>query len=220
MAIEDPDDDLVAAVGRLDDAAVSTFLERYDGLIRASVTQGGYFIEDARDEEQLQNDVRRAAIEGIGKWNPSKARISTWIYGIARNVVNGFLRVQAEGRKSGRYSEEVGPDELDVAAAQRDADPEDPAEPVDPYDTIDPDSWCSDVGSPAPLPPMLAAFFAVADQLSAADRVTLDHLLGGGPHRELADRLGISEDTAKVRVHRLKQRLKAGIIGKSDPAPS
>ena len=215
MKIVDPDPALVAAVTRLDEAAVTVFLRQYDGIIRASVLQGGYFISDARDEEQLQNDVRKAVIEGIPTWKPNKGRFSTWVYSIARNIVNTFLRDRTTGLESGRYGEEVRPGDLPLGQYGQsvEADPEDEIVEIDPFDP--PDDLAIQSGAQGhQLSPLLKAFFAVSDELSSADRVVLEHVLNGAPHRELAESEGISEDAAKVRVSRLKQRLRTLILKK------
>ncbi len=210
MRIEDPDDALVQAVARLDSAAVRSFLRKYDGLICASVVQGGYFIPDQRDEEQLQNDIRKAVIESIETWNRKKGRFSTWVYAIARNVVNGFLREHQHGLETGKYGDEVSYEDGEVRRRD-DADPEDADEGTNPFDSV---STVEAESDSAPLSPLLRAFFAATDELIPDDREVLEHILRADPHRKLAIRLGISEDYAKVRVSRLKQRLRIAILTK------
>ncbi len=204
MKIEDPDGELVRAVASRDEAAVYTFIRRYDGLIRASVSQGGYFIKDERDELELQNDIRRAVIESIGRWNRNESRFSTWVYGIARNILNGYLRERARGLETGRYGEEVSSEE-----------------PIPPLDNVEPEGienptlldgvpWAID-DPDLPVSPLLKAFLAVSDELTEGDRATLDHMLSGDPHRIFAERRNVSEVSVKVRVSRFKKKLKNAI---------
>jgi len=213
LRIVDPDPGLVAAVARFDEAAVGLFIERYDGIICASVVQGAYFFPDPRDVEELQNDVRRTVIERIHTWKRAKGRFSTWFYGIARHIVNSFLRDRANGLESGRYGDEVGPGDLLIEEPERmsEIDQEDEVVAIDPFDPPD-DSSTSDRSRTTPLSPLLKAFFEVSDELSATERLVLEHVLNGAPHQELAERLGITEDAAKVRVSRLKQRIRESIL--------
>ncbi len=189
--MKDPNPQLVDAVARLDDSACSDLIRRYGGLVRAAVRQRGYFFPDHRDEEELQSKVQLAMIRSIAKWDPARASFSTWVYGVARNVVNSFFRDQERRVAAGRAGLEV---RLEV-----------PGEVFDPPGLIEDEVETS---------PRLAAFYEVYERTSSEGKLVIEHMMRGDPHWELAQTLRITEDAAKMRVLRMKQGLREALRDK------
>jgi len=195
--VRDPEPDLVEAVAGLDEAACSELVRRYEGLVRVAVRQGGYFFEDARDEEETQSQLRLEMLRSIRKWDRRKGAFSTWVYAIARNLINSSLRDRQRRVVSGRSGSEVALTDLGAS--------------FDP-----PDPTTEETEEDAQTPPLVDAFLRLCDGMSDDDRVVIDHMVRRAPHRELATELKCSEDAAKMRVYRMRERIRQALRGEVD----
>lgn len=191
-SIEGPSPELVEAVSRLDENACATLLKNYEGLIRAAVRQA-YYLDDASNVEELQNSARWELIRSVATWKSSKGAFSSWVYGVARNVVNGFLRDQARGPEAVQFGGAPGAD-----GESSEFDPPDPS--------------FSETSNPEPQSPLLHAYYQVCDKLSPEDHIVLDHVLREDPHSDLGRHLGVSEAAAKMRACRLRKHLRQAIL--------
>lgn len=183
--MKDPNPQLVEAVARLDERACSELIRRYGGLVRAAVRQRGYFFADPRDEEELQSQVHLEIIKSIKTWQRTRASFSTWVYGVARNVVNSFLRDVARRVAAGRVGAEVSL-ETSEEVSDLSAVIEDDAE----------------------ISPRIEAFYGFYDQLASDKKIVIEHMMRGDPHRELGRALCVTEDAAKMRVMRMKDEIR------------
>lgn len=181
--MDDPSPQLIEAVARLDDRACLELLNRYAGLIHAAIEHAGFFDGDARDREEMFNDVGHEVLRSIESWQRERAAFSSWVYGITRNVVNSFRR------KHDRTGS-------DVAFHGRGPN-------YDPPDTLRADA--SDPPRPSDAE---IAFGKAYGALSEEEQMVVEHMLRGAPHRELAEELGILESSARMRVHRMKDKLR------------
>ncbi len=180
---------LVDAVANLDERACLELLRRCEGLVRAAIRQGGYFVPEI-DEECLRAELRFQILSSIRSWDPGKGSLSAWVYGIARNLLNAFLRDQRA------LPECVSLEALGdtVARASLAASASDEEEEV--------------------ASPLVAAFWEVFELMSVEEQLVIEHMIAGEPHKRLAEDLRISEEAAKMRVCRVRRRLRATLSAK------
>lgn len=186
--MEDPTPRLIEAVIELDERACTSLVLKYAALIGAAIGQAGFFSGDPRDKEEMFYRVAHEVIRSIARWDSDRGAFSTWVYGIARNVVNSFRRDQKRAVEAGKAGDEVRLEEVGVHF-----DPPDELRPQ-PGETLTPSA-------------MEVAFWKVYGGLSVEDQVVIDHMLNGGPRRELADQLRTGETAARMRVSRMRKKL-------------
>jgi RNA polymerase sigma-70 factor, ECF subfamily len=191
----DPSKQLLEAAAALNDPACRRLVQHVEPLIRAAVQSG--FFQSEQDEEEILNDIRLAVFRALPRWDPARGKFSTFVYGIARNHLNGYIRrvkrrlIQEDGAERSREVSFTDlPASRNIAAVAPDQDGE------------------AKVGGSSPY---LEAFHAVYEQLTDEERVVVDHLVRGEPRNELARALGIPLGTAKMRASRTRARLKEAI---------
>jgi RNA polymerase sigma factor (sigma-70 family) len=188
LMIDDPEPDLVEAAARRDEAACRELVLRAEGLIRAVVRQGGYYVENPTDEEELRQEVRVQMLRSIESWDPERGSFVSWVYGIGRNVLNSFLREQRRRPREESFEEQ--------------------GEGFEPADTLRPLP-----GDLPEVPKLVGALWRVVERMAPEDQEVVRHLLNGDPHSVLAKSLGVSEAAAKQRAYRMRNRLRAEFQG-------
>jgi RNA polymerase sigma-70 factor (ECF subfamily) len=88
------EDQLVAAVAAGDRAA---FEALYDRFARPLYALGLRWMSDVEDAEELVNDTLTRAWSQADRFDPSRGRAGSWLFGIARNVA--LDRLRARGRR-------------------------------------------------------------------------------------------------------------------------
>ena len=175
-----------------DPGVISALVERarsgdrraFDELVRATYRDiHGLALRLTRNEQDANDVVQEAyvrAYRGIRRFR-GEAGFSTWLYRITTNCASTFLA------RSARH----GHVELDVELALVDDHPE-----------TDPSLRCE-------ASALRSALDRAVGQLPARLRAVVElrdeHDLS---HREIAERLGISESAAKVRLHRARHSLR------------
>ena len=161
-----------------DPAAFEAFYRAHVDAVERFVVRR---VPDAHRAADLTAEVFLAAIESAGGYRPSRGAPLAWLYGVARNVV------AADRRRHGR--------ELDAAqrfAGRRLVDQDDIARMED---RIDAEAQAGEL-------------YLALDRLSEAERAVLELVsVDGLSVRDAARALGIRPVTARVRLHRARQRL-------------
>lgn len=85
----DPDEDLIARVGRGDPAAVQAFMARKLPRILALARR---MLGDAAEAEDVAQEVFLRAWREAPRWRPGKARFDTWLHRVALNLCYDRLR--------------------------------------------------------------------------------------------------------------------------------
>lgn len=110
------DDEVIAAVAAGDEAAFGAL---YDRFARPLYALGLRWLRDVEDAEELVNDTLVRAWQHARRYDPVRGRVSSWLFGIARNLASDRLR--ARGRRppsaaGGTATEPVGELDLDGLA--------------------------------------------------------------------------------------------------------
>lgn len=161
-----------------DPAAFEAFYRAHVDAVERFVVRR---VPDAHRAADLTAEVFLAAIESADGYRPARGAPLAWLYGVARNVV------AADRRRHGR--------ELDAAqrfAGRRLVDQDDIARMED---RIDAEAQAGEL-------------YLALDRLSEAERAVLELVsVDGLSVRDAARVLGIRPVTARVRLHRARQRL-------------
>ncbi len=87
----DPDEELVRRMASGDQGACAGLLERHLSRIHALAQR---LLGNAADADEVSQDVFLRAWQQASKWQPGRARYSTWLYRVALNVCRDRLRAQ------------------------------------------------------------------------------------------------------------------------------
>jgi RNA polymerase sigma factor (sigma-70 family) len=165
---------------------IGTDQTAFEAFYRAHVDAVERFVvrrvSDPHRAADLTADVFLAAIESADGYRPSRGRPVAWLYGVARNVL------AAERRRHGR--------ELDAAQrfnGRRFLDEDDIARLEE---RIDAEAQAGEL-------------YLAIDRLSEGERAVLELVsVDGLTVQDAARALGIRPVTARVRLHRARQRLR------------
>jgi len=89
----DPDEDLIARVGRGEPAAVQAFVARKLPRIVALARR---MLGDAAEAEDVAQETFLRAWKEARRWRPGKARFDTWMHRVALNLCYDRLRRRRE----------------------------------------------------------------------------------------------------------------------------
>lgn len=177
---------LIDAVNRGDESAIRSLLNRYEGLVRASVRL--FFRRaDEDDAEDVRNMMRLELVRCLKNWDPERP-FDLYFFGVAANVVRKFIRSQPKFTTP--FSDLSRP-------GQPDFDAEDER-----YDELE---------YAGPLSSYYDAYKVVVEKLTPNQKIVLDHTLRNAPHAALAQALNISEEAAKQHRYRLNEKLRREI---------
>jgi RNA polymerase sigma-70 factor (ECF subfamily) len=156
----------------------------FDALVRASYADAYTLAYRLTGNEEDARDVVQEAYlrayRGLRRFR-GDARFSTWLYRIVANCASTLL-----SRRSKNRHEELSDDEP-VADTRPEVDPEIMAEAGFVRDRL--------TAALAELPPRLRAVVVLRDVYDL-------------PHEAIASELGISQEAAKVRLHRARRKLR------------
>jgi RNA polymerase sigma-70 factor (ECF subfamily) len=178
---DDEDVETMAAIADGDERALRALYDRY-GRIVYSVSYR--VTTDAHLAEECTQDVFVRVWRRARGFDPARARVSTWLFAIARNRAIELWRARAR-RLEGRPL-----DELDAAAGVVDEASPDPAQVV-----VAADEAVRVAEALASLPP---------EQLEAVQLAYFDGL----SHGEIAERLRLPLGTVKGRIRLALERLR------------
>lgn len=187
-----PADGDVAGIGR-DPAAFEVFYRAYVEAIQRFVARR---VEDPYLAADLTAEVFLAAIDSAHTYRASRGRPIGWLYGVARNVMAAERRRSArELRASSRVAGRALVDADDLVRLEERIDAE----------------------------ARSRSLYRAMDELSDSERAVLELVaLDGLSVQEAAKALGIRPVTARVRLHRARQKLKTELLpptGQLTPMP-
>ena len=163
------------------------FQEVYDGY-KAKIVRFMARMVSEQDAEDLAQEAFLKVSRALPGFK-GESSLSTWIYRIATNTALDRLKAPAYRQASLEQSRAAGPDDTDVLELEDNASP-----PADQNLIIEQMNECIR-GLVAKLP----SEYRVVITLSEMEDLT---------NREIADILGISIDTVKIRLHRARAALK------------
>ncbi|MDI5972797.1 RNA polymerase sigma factor [Streptomyces sp. SL13] len=163
-----------------DPAGFAAFYEQQFDTVLGFVTRR---IDNAPLAADLTADIFVAALEGAHTYDARRGAPVAWLYGISRNVIHAHFHGAARERQAvARISGRRLLDDQDVSAIEA---------------RIDADRAARELAS---------AHAALSDPLrQVLDLIVVDRLT----IREVAQALGISSATARVRLHRARKALRA-----------
>lgn len=173
-------DDGTLAARAVDDAdAFAELYRRHAGLVT------GFAARRAADPDELADIVSTVwlrVLERIGRYDPDRARFTSWLLGITANVVSEHRR--AAGRRSRLHLRVAG---------QRDLAPDERAA-------------LEDALAAGQLAPTVRA---AMERLTPNEREILELVGAEVPYDEAAALLRLSPAALRMRVHRARARLNA-----------
>lgn len=136
------------------------------------------YARDAEDRQDLVQEICVQLWRAFARYDPARARLSTWIYRIALNVAISQLRRQT-GALAGRM-EPLETHHLDTIGSEVAGEPDE----------------------------RLASLYAFIGELEPLNRALILLYLDDRPYAEIADVLGISETNVATKLGRIKQTLR------------
>ncbi|MBE1162849.1 RNA polymerase sigma factor [Dyella acidiphila] len=165
---------------RADRRHFQDLLREHEGIV---FKVAGLYAQHAEDRRDLAQEIGLQAWRSFARFDPGKAKFSTWLYRVALNVAISQLR-KTSGPGSGRL-EPLEQHHLDSLHA-------------DPLPEAD---------------ERLAALYAFIGQLDALNRALILLYLEDKSYAEIADILGISETNVATKIGRIKQTLRGQMTG-------
>lgn len=136
------------------------------------------YARDAEDRQDLVQEICVQLWRAFARYDPARARLSTWIYRIALNVAISQLRRQT-GALAGRM-EPLETHHLETIGGEVASEPDE----------------------------RLASLYAFIGELEPLNRALILLYLDDRPYAEIADVLGISETNVATKLGRIKQTLR------------
>jgi RNA polymerase sigma-70 factor (ECF subfamily) len=165
---------------RPDRQCFQTLLREHEGIV---FKVAGLYAHQAEDRRDLAQEIGLQAWRSFARFDPLKAKFSTWLYRVALNVAISQLR-KSSGAWNGRL-EPLEQHHLDSIGT----------EPVP-----DPDE-------------RLVALYAFIGQLDALNRALILLYLEDKSYAEIAEILGITETNVATKIGRIKQSLRGQMTG-------
>lgn len=132
----------------------------------------------AEDRNDLAQEIRVQLWRSFGRYDPQRAKFSTWMYRIALNVAISYVR----------RNRHLSPDRMESLDEQHAA-------------TIPGDE-------PNAHDEQLFVLYTFIERLDAFSRALILLYLDEREQAEIADILGISETNVSTKINRIKQRLR------------
>jgi RNA polymerase sigma factor (sigma-70 family) len=161
---------------RPDPTQFQTLLREHEGIV---FKVAGLYARDAEDRRDLAQEIGLQAWRSFARFDPRKAKFSTWLYRVALNVAISQLR-KTSGSGQGRL-EPLEQHHLETIGA----------EPVPEADE------------------RLVALYAFIAQFDALNRALILLYLEDKSYAEIAEILGITETNVATKLGRIKQTLRA-----------
>jgi len=180
----DHDQFLVTGLRENDNVVIRSFMDRYLGPLIGFVMKMGIPRDDA--EEIGSAAMVRVALT-IGRFDPARAKFSTWIFGITKNRALDYLR-----RRKRQHTPSEQLDES-LILASGDYDPDNLPE------------------SPAASCPLKILFLQAFNNLSEEDGTVLKLAAQEWTYAAIGQVLKKSEDAVKIQAFRARKRLREEI---------
>jgi RNA polymerase sigma-70 factor, ECF subfamily len=177
------DNTLLTRIAQRDQAALSTFYDRYSRIIYAIAFRS---LRSAEESEEVVLDVFAQVWRIADRYDPAKSRADTWLFMLARSrVLDRLRKVQRRTPTTGGI--------LDIEAIQV------PASGVEPLDA-------------AVLSERREQVIAVLAQIPNDQRLVLELAYYQGlSHSEIAGQTGISLGTVKTRIRLGLNKLRSAL---------
>lgn len=168
--------------------------------VYAYVRRFGLGVHDAEDVTQdfFQNLVASDSLQATG---PEKGRLRSFMLAVLKRSLSKHLRRESTAKRGGSRDATLSLDELDPEARYA----AEPAVLTDP-DMLFDRAWASEILAAAEV--KLRADFEKADNLDTFEAVREFLPLGDNatPYPAVAKKLGITESTVRLQVHRMRKR--------------
>ncbi|HTV83901.1 MAG TPA: sigma-70 family RNA polymerase sigma factor [Dyella sp.] len=165
---------------RQDPRQFQTLLREHEGIV---FKVAGLYARHAEDRRDLAQEIGLQAWRSFARFDPRKAKFSTWLYRVALNVAISQLR-----KGSSHWHGTLEPLErhhLESIGAEPAPEPDE----------------------------RLAMLYAFIAQFDALNRALILLYLEDRPYAEIADILGVSETNVATKIGRIKQTLRARMTG-------
>ncbi|URX63609.1 sigma-70 family RNA polymerase sigma factor [Luteibacter anthropi] len=161
--------------------------QRFQSLLREHerivLKVASLYARQAEDRRDLVQEIGLQAWRSFGRFDPGKAKFSTWLYRVALNVAISQLR-----KRGSVQDDRLEPLDWHHLESVGDATPPDADE-------------------------RLVALYAFIGRLGAFDRALILLYLEDRSHAEMAQVLGISETNVATKIGRIKQKLRGQMTG-------
>lgn len=168
--------------------------------IYAYARRYGFRAEDAEDLTQVffQNLVSYESLQAVAQ---DKGKLRNFMLAMLKRIVSKHLRHDAADKRGGSKSATLSFDEFD-AEARYSMEPSDDRDP----DALFDQAWARDVLASAET--KLRADYAKADNVATFDHLREFLPLGDNatPYAEAAKKLGVTEGTLRLLIHRMRTR--------------
>jgi RNA polymerase sigma factor (sigma-70 family) len=165
---------------RPDQDHFQSLLREHEGIV---FKVAGLYAHHAEDRRDLAQEIGLQAWRSFARFEPGKAKFSTWLYRVALNVAISQLR-KASANASGRL-EPLELHHLESIGAEAVPEPDE----------------------------RLTSLHAFIGQLDALNRALILLYLEDKSYAEIADILGISETNVATKISRIKQTLRGQMTG-------
>lgn len=165
---------------RPDRCHFQTLLHEHEGIVFKVAALYAHHVEDRRD---LAQEIGLQAWRSFARFDPGKAKFSTWLYRVALNVAISQLR-KANGAWNGRL-EPLEQHHLDSVSVEPPPDPDE----------------------------RLATLYDFIGQLDPLSRALILLYLEDKSYAEIAEILGITETNVATKIGRIKQTLRGHMAG-------
>ncbi|GLQ98118.1 RNA polymerase sigma factor [Dyella mobilis] len=165
---------------RTDPRQFQTLLREHEGIV---FKVAGLYAHHNEDRQDLAQEIGLQAWRSFARFDPSKAKFSTWLYRVALNVAISQLR-----KTSGSWNGKLEP----LDQQHRDSIG---AEPMP-----EPDE-------------RLTALYAFIGQFDPLNRALILLYLEDKSYAEIAQILGITETNVATKIGRIKQTLRGQMTG-------
>jgi RNA polymerase sigma factor (sigma-70 family) len=173
--------DILATMSlRPDRRQFQILLSEHEGIV---FKVAGVYAQHAEDRRDLAQEIGLQAWRSFARFDPDKAKFSTWLYRVALNVAISQWR-KANSNWHGRL-EPLEQHHLDSISAETAPEPDE----------------------------RLVTLYAFIGQLDALNRALILLYLEDKSYAEIAEILGITETNVATKIGRIKQTLRGHMTG-------
>jgi RNA polymerase sigma factor (sigma-70 family) len=157
-----------------------SLLREHEGIV---FKVAGLYAQHAEDRRDLAQEIGLQAWRSFARFDPAKAKFSTWLYRVALNVAISQLR-KAKGDWNGKL-EPLEQHHLEGIGSEPTPEPDE----------------------------RLASLYAFIGQLDPLNRALILLYLEDKAYAEIAEILGITETNVATKIGRIKQTLRGHMTG-------
>jgi RNA polymerase sigma-70 factor (ECF subfamily) len=163
-------------------ANAAAFAALYDHYFSRVYNYVRYRLQDADTADDITAQVFERALSSLGSYRPEKAPFSAWLFAIARNAINDYLRLQKRRRWLS----------LELLGNWSSSEPQ-PGDIVSDHELQD-------------------ELLAAVARLGSRERDLIGLKFAGGlTNRRIAELTGLSENNVGIILYRAMQRLRTAL---------